>query len=70
MLMYAEIVGPTDRGIDMVDRIRTRAGLSELSDAEKVPDKFQKCIEKERRKELALQVRTWPVSRHFCVRRR
>ena len=59
MLMYAEIVGPTDRGIDMVDRIRTRAGLSELSDAEKVPDKFQKCIEKERRKELAFEGIRW-----------
>lgn len=32
---------------------------SELSDAEKVPDKFQKCIEKERRKELAFEGIRW-----------
>ena len=32
MLMYAEIVGPTTKGIEMVDKIRVRAGLSKLGE--------------------------------------
>lgn len=34
MLMYAEIVGPTSKGVDMVDRIRRRAGIPVLTNAE------------------------------------
>lgn len=32
MLMYAEIVGPTGKGKEMVNKIRTRAGLDALDD--------------------------------------
>ena len=59
MLMYAEIVGPTTKGIEMVDKIRVRAGLSKLGDADKSPERFQECVELERRKELAFEGIRW-----------
>ena len=57
MLMYAEIVGPTTEGLNMVNRIRTRAGMDAIpacSDAE-----FQKYVERERRLELAFEGIRW-----------
>ena len=57
MLMYAEIVGPTMEGLNMVNRIRTRAGMDAIpacSDAE-----FQKYVERERRLELAFEGIRW-----------
>lgn len=59
MLMYAEIVGPTTKGVEMVDRIRVRAGLSKLAETDKTPDKFQECVALERRKELAFEGIRW-----------
>ena len=59
MLMYAEIVGPTDKGVRLVNKIRTRAGLGELTDADKAADKFQECVADERRKELACEGIRW-----------
>ena len=59
MLMYAEIVGPTERGIDMVNRIRKRATGKELTDEEKESEAFQKCVDNERRKEFAGEGIRW-----------
>ncbi len=65
MLMYAELEGPTTTGVSMVNRIRTRAGLSELSTAEKTTAVFQQCVADERRRELAFEGIRW----HDLVRR-
>ena len=59
MLMYAEIVGPTSKGVDMVDRIRRRAGIPVLTNAEKEPAAFRECVDKERRRELACEGIRW-----------
>lgn len=59
MLMYAELVGPTAEGIKQVNRIRTRAGLAELTAAQKTADAFQQCVEDERRRELAFEGIRW-----------
>lgn len=59
MLMYAEIVGPTAEGIEQVNKIRTRAGLPELTDEQKTSSAFQECVENERRRELAFEGIRW-----------
>lgn len=59
MLMYAEIVGPTERGIEMVNRIRKRATGKELTEEEKEPVTFQQCVDDERRKEFAGEGIRW-----------
>lgn len=65
MLMYAEITGPTDEGVELVNRIRTRAGLPELTAAEKESAAFQQCVEDERRRELAFEGIRWhDIVRH------
>lgn len=57
MLMYAELVGPTVRGIEQVNKIRTRAGLPELTDAQKAD--FAQTVADERRRELAGEGIRW-----------
>ena len=57
MLLYAECVGPTTEGYRMVNRIRTRAGLSSLSGLSE--DDFQKAVADERRYELAEEGQRW-----------
>ena len=57
MLMYAELAGPTDEGISLVNRIRTRAGIPELSSEEIAY--FQSAVEEERRRELAFEGIRW-----------
>lgn len=54
MLMYAEIAGPGDaKAVEMVNKIRTRAGRPELSAQEKAADEqFMAAIRTERRLEL------------------
>lgn len=65
MLMYAEIVGPTAEGIEQVNKIRTRAGLPELTDAQKTSSTFQQAVEDERRRELAFEGIRWhDIVRH------
>lgn len=59
MLMYAEIVGPTDEGVRLVNKIRTRAGLAELSAVQKTENAFLQCVEDERRRELAFEGIRW-----------
>ncbi len=59
MLMYAEIVGPTDAGVEMVNRIRLRAGLPALPETDLVGDKFLQRVEEERRRELAFEGIRW-----------
>lgn len=59
MLMYAELVGPTDEGIALVNRIRTRAGLPELTAAQKTAETFGRCVDEERRRELAFEGIRW-----------
>lgn len=58
MLLYAECVGNTAEGREMVNRIRHRAGLADieasLSEAE-----FQKAVQDERRYELAEEGVRW-----------
>lgn len=65
MLMYAEIVGPTTDGINLVNRIRQRAGLDELSAEQKSADKFAEAVDEERRRELAFEGIRWhDIVRH------
>lgn len=59
MLMYAELVGPTQEGVQLVNRIRTRAGLAELTAAQKTEEAFRVCVEDERRRELAFEGIRW-----------
>ena len=59
MLMYADIVGPTPMGIEMVNKIRMRAGLKELTDAQKASAVFSQCVDEERRRELAGEGVRW-----------
>lgn len=66
MLMYAEIVGPTDEGVQLVNRIRVRAGLSELSPLQKsTTEAFLQAVDEERRRELAFEGIRWhDIVRH------
>lgn len=65
MLMYAEIVGPTAEGIEMVNRIRTRAGLGELSGSQRTEEAFAVAVDEERRRELAFEGIRWhDIVRH------
>ena len=58
MLMYAEIVGPTEKGRSMVDKIRTRAGLDALP-ADITSQDFANMVDLERRRELASEGIRW-----------
>lgn len=57
MLMYAEIVGPT-KGKEMVNKIRTRAGLDALDDDITI-ENFADSVDIERRRELASEGIRW-----------
>ncbi len=57
MLMYAEIVGPTPKGLEMVNKIRTRAGMDAITAAS--DEDFQQFVERERRLELAFEGVRW-----------
>ncbi len=63
MLMYAEIVGIAGgkySGIEMVNKIRTRAGRDELSnDAQASEENFFEAVQDERRRELAGEGIRW-----------
>lgn len=63
MLLYAELAGSTPTSIDYVNRIRTRAGIGELSLAE-ISD-FAAAVDDERSRELAGEGIRW----HDIVRR-
>ena len=63
MLMYAEIAGPTAKGLEMVNKIRERAGVPTVSSAS--ASEFQDIVERERRLELASEGIRW----HDLVRR-
>lgn len=65
MLMYAEITGPTAASVALVNRIRVRAGLAALTEAQKTPHSFQQCVDEERRRELCVEGIRW----HDLVRR-
>ena len=58
MLMYAEIVGPTGKGKEMVNKIRTRAGLDALDDDITI-ENFTDSVDIERRRELASEGIRW-----------
>ena len=58
MLMYAEIVGPTGKGKEMVNKIRTRAGLDALDDDITI-ENFADSVDIERRRELASEGIRW-----------
>lgn len=57
MLLYAECVGNTEEGYEMVNKIRNRAGLEEIYDLG--ADEFQKAVANERRYELAEEGHRW-----------
>ena len=57
MLLYAECVGATSQGYTMLNRIRTRAGLSSLSGLSE--SAFQEAVANERRYELAEEGHRW-----------
>ena len=57
MLMYAELVGPTAEGLQLVNKIRTRAGLAEVTTTD--PTEFQAIVARERRLELAGEGHRW-----------
>lgn len=57
MLLYAECVGNTEEGYEMVNKIRQRAGLEELEELS--ADEFQEAVANERRYELAEEGHRW-----------
>ena len=57
MLLYAECVGNTDEGYEMLNKIRARAGLDVFSDLDEA--EFQKAVDDERRYELAEEGHRW-----------
>ena len=57
MLLYAECVGNTTEGYNMVNKIRQRAGLPELSGLSE--EAFQEAVANERRYELAEEGHRW-----------
>ena len=57
MLLYAECVGSTDAGYEMVNKIRQRAGLEALSGLSE--ENFQEAVANERRYELAEEGQRW-----------
>lgn len=63
MLLYAELAGSTPTAVGYVNRIRTRAGIGELS-AEDMED-FALAVDQERQRELAGEGIRW----HDIVRR-
>lgn len=58
MLLYAEIVGNTEEGLRMVNKIRARAGLESLPSSISEND-FQEAVANERRYELAGEGVRW-----------
>ena len=60
MLMYADVVGPTEWGVEVVNRIRVRAGIEQLT-TEQMTDEvaFRKAVDNERRRELAGEGIRW-----------
>lgn len=58
MLLYAECVGNTEEGREMVNKIRRRAGLTDI-DASLSEAEFQKAVQDERRYELAEEGVRW-----------
>ena len=58
MLLYAECVGNTAEGREMVNRIRRRAGLTDIETSLSEAD-FQKAVQDERRYELAEEGMRW-----------
>lgn len=63
MLLYAELAGDTPTSVDYVNRIRTRAGIGELSSDEL--EDFATAVDNERSRELAAEGIRW----HDIVRR-
>lgn len=59
MLMFAELVGPTAKGVEQVNKIRLRAGLPVLSGDELSADGFARAVDSERRRELAFEGIRW-----------
>ena len=57
MLLYAECVGNTDEGYDMLNKIRLRAGLPELYELS--DEAYQDAVADERRYELAEEGHRW-----------
>lgn len=57
MLMYAELEGPSAEGINIVNKIRLRAGIPELS-SEEIAN-FAVAVDEERRRELAFEGIRW-----------
>ncbi len=58
MLLYAECMGNTTEGREMVNKIRRRAGLAELN-ADLTEEDFQTAVQDERRYELAEEGVRW-----------
>ena len=58
MLLYAEIVGNTEEGVRLVNKIRNRAGLESLPSSISETD-FQEAVSNERRYELAGEGVRW-----------
>lgn len=57
MLLYAECVGNTEKGYEMINKIRSRAGLEELDGLSS--EEFQEAVANERRYELAEEGHRW-----------
>lgn len=57
MLLYAECVGNTTEGYEMLNKIRERAGMDELDGL--TADEFQEAVANERRYELAEEGHRW-----------
>ena len=60
MLLYAELAGPTSEAISLVNKIRNRVGLDDLTSAETgSASAFDAAVNKERRLELCCEGQRW-----------
>jgi hypothetical protein len=60
LLMLAEAIGPSDEAWDLVDQVRSRAGLAPVP-----RDNFFERLLRERRVELAFENHRWPDLKRF-----
>lgn len=65
LLMLAEALGESPESYDLINEVRTRAGLDDINAA--TPGSFQDKLLKERQVELAFENHRWPDLKRFGV---
>jgi len=63
LLMLAEAIGESPESYDLINQVRTRAGLGDIDSA--TPGSFEEKLLQERQVELAFENHRWPDLRRF-----